>query len=265
MITIGADPELFIRDSKTNKIVPAIGKVGGSKDNPRPVSSGAVQEDNVMAEFNITPATNRNEFIRNIRTVMEQLESILNPQGLELDKSVISTHEFSDKDLESPAAQTFGCDPDMSVYTLKNNPKISPKAVGNLRMCGGHIHVGFTDPEVHPWLRVKTVLYMDLYVGLPLALLEPAESKRHLFYGKAGSFRIKPYGVEYRTPSNIWLKNDKLMEFVYNASYDAAKLALARAAAYDDLPRNLGQLIDNRELSTLKHIAGRWGITIPKL
>ena len=53
-ITIGADPELFLRDG--DAITSAIGLIGGDKYEPRLVTLGAVQEDNVLAEFNIDPA-----------------------------------------------------------------------------------------------------------------------------------------------------------------------------------------------------------------
>ncbi len=35
------------------------------------------------------------------------------------------------------------------------------------------------------------------------------DTERRGMYGKAGAFRPKPYGVEYRTLSNAWLSNDE--------------------------------------------------------
>ena len=49
-ILIGTDPEAFVvRADGTVDI--SVGKIGGSKEEPRPVDGGAVQEDNVLAKY----------------------------------------------------------------------------------------------------------------------------------------------------------------------------------------------------------------------
>ena len=45
-------------------------------------------------------------------------------------------------------------------------------------------------------------------------------------YGKAGAFRPKTYGVEYRTLSNAWLFSKKLQSFVYRGVQRAVDKAL---------------------------------------
>ncbi len=52
---VGADPELMLVDS-SGVLVSAIGIVPGTKEEPHPVSCGAVQHDNVNAEFNVEPS-----------------------------------------------------------------------------------------------------------------------------------------------------------------------------------------------------------------
>ena len=69
-VTIGADPEVFVKDIMSQTILSAIDRVGGSKDYPRPVTNGFVQEDNILAEFNINPAENKNQFVNGIKSVM---------------------------------------------------------------------------------------------------------------------------------------------------------------------------------------------------
>ena len=67
--TIGSDPELFLVDTKTKKVVSAIERIPGHKDDPYteglPEGFG-LQTDNVLAEFNIPPVTSCEEFINNI-------------------------------------------------------------------------------------------------------------------------------------------------------------------------------------------------------
>ena len=55
---------------------------------------------------------------------------------------------------------------------------------------------------------------MDFYLGLP-SLLFDADTRRREMYGKAGCFRPKPYGAEYRTLSNAWLKSEELIRWVH--------------------------------------------------
>ena len=58
--TIGADPEILLRDS--DYLYRSVeGLIGGTKNAPVPIeglpSGFGAQEDNVMLEFNIPPAT----------------------------------------------------------------------------------------------------------------------------------------------------------------------------------------------------------------
>jgi len=44
------------------------------------------------------------------------------------------------------------------------------------------------------------------------------DDRRRELYGKPGSFRPKPYGVEYRVLSNMWLKSISTQKFVFDAA-----------------------------------------------
>ena len=47
-----------------------------------------------------------------------------------------------------------------------------------------------------------------------------SDTNRMKLYGAAGACRVKPYGVEYRVPSNKWLADEQLMKraFLYARS-----------------------------------------------
>ena len=69
-ITIGADPELFIINKKTGKVVSSIGLIPGEKGNPwvgedMPTGFG-LEIDSILAEFNIPPVTDGLSFVDNI-------------------------------------------------------------------------------------------------------------------------------------------------------------------------------------------------------
>lgn len=69
-ITVGADPELFIFNTKTNQVVSAIGIIPGEKGKPytkgMPKGFG-VEIDCILGEFNIPPCTSSNEFVDSIK------------------------------------------------------------------------------------------------------------------------------------------------------------------------------------------------------
>jgi hypothetical protein len=49
------------------------------------------------------------------------------------------------------------------------------------------------------------------------------DDRRRQLYGKAGAYRPKPYGMEYRVLSNVWLKNKSLQRWVYRNTMRAIK------------------------------------------
>lgn len=216
-ITIGADPEVFV--TSDGIIVPVVGHLGGTKALPLPVAKGAVQEDNVLAEFNIDPARTSSEFVGNLKAVMGQLKEKLHP----LDIDIVSSHRFT-KDMllrSGRQALAFGCDPDYNAYTGKKNNAPSPRTV--LRTAGGHIHVGYDNPT--PEMNRNIVRAMDVFLGLPSVLLDDDKDRR-MMYGQAGAYRDKDYGVEYRTLSNFWLKHTSLMKWAYDNTIIAVEHAL---------------------------------------
>lgn len=217
-ITVGADPEVFIKDSM-GTIVSAIGMIPGDKLNPCVLSNapGAVQVDNVLAEYNINPAETEDEFVYNNRQVLASLKAML-PVGY--DFAIQASHEYSLDYLFTldPACFVFGCDVDYDAWTMKR--KNMPRGVDPaLRSAGGHIHVGYdvTKHASHDVIRA-----MDYLIGLPSVLME-TDVKRRQLYGQAGAYRPKKYGVEYRTPSNFWLHSEERMRWVYRQSVRAVK------------------------------------------
>jgi hypothetical protein len=84
----------------------------------------------------------------------------------------------------------------------------------------GHIHVGYNNPSSKTNLEI--VKTMDLFLGVPSIILD-TDTERRKLYGKAGAFRNKAYGVEYRVLSGFWITNDSLMEFAFNNTMNAIK------------------------------------------
>lgn len=85
-----------------------------------------------------------------------------------------------------------------------------------------HIHIGYSDP-IAP-INILIVKFCDLFLGVPSVLIEPKNERRQV-YGSAGSFRHCRYGVEVRTLSGYFLKNDELLRWVFNNTLLAIKEA----------------------------------------
>lgn len=222
-LLVGADPEVFVRAG--GKFVSAHNMIAGTKHNPFPVQNGAVQVDGMALEFNIKPAKNAYDFKYNINTVKQQLMSMI-PSDHVL--SVSATADFDPDYMEKQPedAKKLGCEPDFNAYARQINP--SPEQHPTMRVAGGHVHLGwgegFEPFSISHFDACCTVVkQLDFWLGLPSLILDH-DIKRKEMYGKAGAFRPKPYGVEYRTLSNFWIENDDLIEFVFNNTQSGFRL-----------------------------------------
>lgn len=248
-IKLGADPELFLRNRK-GKYVPCIGIVGGTKENPKYFTDKghALQEDNVMVEFNIPPCETKESFINNLEF---SIDHILNEIGNDLGIHVVPSVEFNPKKLEHPQACVAGCSPYLNVYTREEETVTLEDT--NVRYAGGHIHVGYDNPTIKK--SEVVVKAMDLYLALPSLLLD-LDDRRRKTYGKAGMFREKEYGFEYRSLSNFWLGSTDLMSWVY----DNTMLAIDFVTNNNQTPENLNKIINGCEKQRAKELLEEYGI-----
>lgn len=222
--TIGADPEIFIAEG--GKFVSAHTFIPGDKLTPHKVPHGAVQVDGMAAEFNIDPSSSADEFQFRLTKVQEALRGFIGDREF-LEATSVA---FDDDFLTNIPAQNkeLGCNPDYNGWTLMENPP--PNAAQNMRTAGGHVHIGgMMSEDEFEWghfvdmARLSRIL--DETVGV-YSLLWDHDDKRREMYGKAGAFRPKTYGMEYRSLSNMWIFNPKLVTFVYDGVVEAIKKVL---------------------------------------
>lgn len=210
-MTFGCDPELFIVD-EDGKFVSPEEFLPGTKEEPFKVDCGAVQVDGMAAEFNIDPVDNFEDFYGNIKTVMHELKKFL-PKGHSFSHSVSATFDQVTWNEASHGAKLLGCSPDFNAWTLNVNTPPDASKFPRTRFAGGHLHFGWTngatpcDPVFYQSC-VDLVREMDWHLGGWSVLKDKDKSRREM-YGKAGSMRFKPYGVEYRVLSNFWLFGNK--------------------------------------------------------
>lgn len=211
---LGCDPEVFV--TNRGALVSAFGLIEGTKDKPFPVPKGAVQVDGMALEFNINPAKDKMEFSANIHAVMDALQAMVPTYELQAKASVHFDQQLLDSLPEE--ATELGCNPDYNAYTGKTNPR--PDAATTLRTAAGHVHIGWTEGQnvdggLHFDSCCDLVKELDVTLGLASVILDK-DVERRILYGKAGAFRCKEYGVEYRVLSNFWLTDDKLIDWVYD-------------------------------------------------
>lgn len=209
-LLFGCDPELFILNDK-RELVSGYGLIPGTKKNPHRVVMGAVQLDGMAAEFNIDPTSSCSSFYANVDTVYHQLLEML-PKGYRLSKESSVTFPQHVIDAQPASCLELGCEADYNAYTGDVNP--SPDATKNFRTASGHIHIGWLEEPVndpfehnHFNMCMEIVKELDWALGLYSILHDHKGHARRQLYGKAGCFRPKKYGVEYRTLSNFWVQD----------------------------------------------------------
>jgi len=169
----------------------------------------------VALEFTIPPATTKTEFINSINFVKNYTtETVLKP--LELIPHYVASARFNEDDLNNPAAQHMGCSKSYDAWSFEEHQV--DRSDYTLRTTGMHIHVGYDNPNDQT--SIDIIRAMDLFLGVPSVLMDNGDMRKQL-YGKAGAFRAKAYGVEYRTLSNFWIFDEQLIRWAWHNSQRA--------------------------------------------
>lgn len=205
-VTVGADPEFFVKDKKTDEVIVSCRKFGGEKRAPMFLSpDGGFLEDGTTVEFNVSPS-------RSLRECAKKLEGLILIFLNKYDNVTFSGETeatFPPDELEKyPEARQIGCAPDLFAYGLRIAPAI--EKFKNRRFAGGHIHLGI-DPWPEGLEKDLVIKWMDLLFLLPMNAY--ANKNRWEFYGHPGLYRETPYGVEYRSPDNLWCNQASIASF----------------------------------------------------
>ena len=255
-VTIGSDPEIFLVDEQ-GKLKSAIGLIGGTKESPRPISNigHAVQEDNVLGEFNIPASKTAKEFSDNIQFCLDWFKQALHP----LQPKIMASGVFDDVELDNPTARMAGCNPDFNAWLLNEN-KAPSLGKTNLRSAGGHVSVGYENPN---WgTSIELIKLMDLFLGIPSVILD-RDNKRRELYGKAGCYRLKEFGFEYRTLSAFWIATDELRQWVFNNTIAAlaynGKNKVIQSTDYEKIQ----DTINKGDVKTAIKLVKKYNIPLP--
>lgn len=211
--TFGTDSEFFVYD-KDDNFVPAYRITKGNKDEHEPIAETSYGEvcvhwDNVALEVTCPPVPlksvihYKHDITEYLSAIKYELESWLSKKDMKLshspvihiDKSVMFDQE----------ANIFGCEPDFNAYTLSRNESPSPMKAKTLRTAGAHFHFGLE--VINDYTVINSIRSLDYEAFALLNMLSAKnrelELERRKLYGKAGAYRLKPYGFEYRTFSPL--------------------------------------------------------------
>lgn len=220
-LTVGSDPEMLVRDRQTKQIVSAIPLVPEGKEVPRDLGDGfKVLHDNVLLEFNIPPCMSQKDFVDNLREGFKRISAVI---GNKYELVAQASHTYEAKFCKHFDATLFGCQPEYCAWERRICKP--PSCTNTFRSAGAHIHIGRTDFKeadtdflMRAPSKMEVIKMMDIHVGLVLTLIDqdPTSHARKQLYGKAGRHRPTPYGVEWRTASNFWLRSPELARLIYD-------------------------------------------------
>lgn len=260
-IMIGADPEIFVKDVNGN-LLSAHNMIPGTKKDPFKVAKGAVQVDGMALEFNIDPAEHEAMFIENINHVMAQMKKMI-PHEFFINP--VANFGFEMLKAQPKEALELGCDPDYNGWTGDANPR--PDGDRPFRTASGHVHIGWDNMrDLGDFATfdesAAVARQLDFYLGLPSLFIDSDTTRREL-YGKAGAFRNKPYGMEYRVLSNFWLTSSSLQGWVYRASRKAIEDMFINGRF---LPNEIGDIqdvINTSDMDSARVLVTKLGLEVP--
>lgn len=236
-VQLGSDPEFFLKRKSDGEFIPATSCFSSFLGTPyTPFYDGFQGEITVEASDDIADAVN------NVRTAVKQILKAVLDHGVEpvAKPSVFVSQDILD--LCPSAVFMFGCDPSTNAYTkaIRDSKVIKKlhRKYKHIMMAGGHVHIGMPkgqsinkpSSESIPYAAVFEFNAVDLlrmFESLGVSLLSAIESlsidrpihqTRRLFYGLAGEYRDKIYGLEARSPSAAWMMCPELTELMYSAA-----------------------------------------------
>lgn len=201
--TVGCDPEFFFVN-ESGDVVPSQMVI--------PLGDKDVVRDGFQGELNPEASYCRQVAGGSIAAALLKAYRYANDNGVAL--SLDSFKIITDKSwkMVDKSIKRFGCNPTMNVH--ENNFKRPTGLRERFRAAGGHIHIGV---QAKYRKDIKTLVsLMDIFAGNTCVLIDrnKENARRRKIYGRAGEYREKPYGLEYRVLSNFWLRSYTLWSMV---------------------------------------------------
>lgn len=233
-LTYGSDPEYFIRNIHTNKIVSSIPIVVGTKERPESLGDGYfILQDNILAEGNIPPASSKMSFLFNMSVLEVKMNEYIQSKYPTLE---IYSHDCLDIDmafLSHPDAMQFGCSPYMNAWDNKIH-RANDLSAESFRTCGFHIHIGYDLADGNKLSResINQIITraFDIFVIIPSCKIF-VDHRRFENYGGLGQYRDTSYGLECRSLGGMFIRKEYI-SWVFDQLQKALEFANDEENAY---------------------------------
>jgi hypothetical protein len=224
---LGCDPELFLYDLDRKMYVSAHPYIPGNKQKPHALScGGSVQLDGLACELGTMPQMCARDFVFHLKEVIDEVRAML-PKNIVLRATPSAWFDKDYFDKEVPDyCKELGCEPDFDAYNNgAKNPRPNGMIIKNnkvLRTGAGHLHISWgdnmdTSSDYHRWNCITLTQALDTLL-YPVSKIWDKDDTRMQMYGKPGTYRPKPYGLEYRVLSNAWLQHDTYCSTLFDAT-----------------------------------------------
>ena len=230
-VSMGTDPEFFIFEVLKDKykIITADKILPGKEDKLYVSCGGDIFFDGVQAEINPRAGRCREILAGSIRILLKEAYKLtVDKYSENVVFAPLATIKLTKEDLIDVDSEClrFGCSPDMNIYDsdgvdYPNGRKFL------YRFSGGHIHIGFNTGGYQEIMKQemkvqKLIKMLDAVVGTMSVALIPTRMERFRsnYYGKAGTFRIQPHGLEYRSLSSYWMVSPQMQSLIFGLVRD---------------------------------------------
>lgn len=228
-ITVGSDPEAFFVKPNARSVYPA-GLIFDAQFgmDTLEVQGGSLIVDGAALEFQPLPSLDPGEVVANLKELLQHGLDMATAAQKQL--AILPELRFDLSWCEqNPELGIFGCSPDQSAWGEGCRPATINAAEHPWRYAGCHIHVGIVDDQDY-FMRDDRITNvsraLDRTVGLAsMVLSNNRDKQRRGVYGRPGIFRHQPWGMEYRTPSNMLLRSPQVMEFIFKLTQVTVELA----------------------------------------
>lgn len=245
-MTFGCDPEgFFLFGTKpigSERVIPEAG-LG-------PIGKPLVIRDGVQFELNPTPKWAPSQLSRSLQDCFILLrKAVTGRENVYVCLDDLVEVEREELNSLSERSRILGCSPSLNVYGDKPitvNPLTYMK-----RTAAGHLHLGLDNTYIYNSRmdvdhRSRLVPHLDIFVGNTCVLLDRSlhAVERRLNYGRAGEYRLPPHGLEYRVPSNFWLRHYALMSLVFDMAIIACSTLQTTLFGQTDLEEELIKVVN---------------------
>jgi hypothetical protein len=211
-LSLGADVEGVLHHARVGAYIPCTHfNTPWTKENryTDKDTGRSYHRDNILLEFQTVPQDSIETFVAEVRASAQWMTRTIKDRIPNTSIRYLPIVRFKETAMvEIDEAMEMGCDPDMCAYDGVDKPGPDARTMGKYRAGSGHIHIGGLANTSLEWKR-RCVQWLDVLVGFQMASMDCQKNYenrlRRRYYGQAGRFRVKPYGLEYRTPSNSWV------------------------------------------------------------